>query len=75
LTTVGTIGTGVWQGSTVGVGYGGTGLSSFAAGDIMYASGSTAISKLAKGTAGQMLQMNSGASAPVWTNTIDGGTF
>jgi hypothetical protein len=75
LTTVGTIGTGVWQGSTIGVGYGGTGLSSFAAGDIMYASGSTAISKLAKGTAGQMLQMNSGASAPVWTNTIDGGTF
>jgi hypothetical protein len=75
LTTVGTIGTGVWQGSTVGVGYGGTGLSSFTAGDTMYASGGTTISKLAKGTAGQMLQMNSGATAPVWTNTIDGGTY
>jgi len=75
LTSVGTIGTGVWQGTTVGVGYGGTGLSSFTAGDTMYASGGTTISKLAKGTAGQMLQMNSGATAPVWTNTIDGGTF
>jgi len=75
LTSVGTIGTGVWQGTTVGVGYGGTGLSSFTAGDTMYASGGTTISKLAKGTAGQMLQMNSGATAPVWTNTIDGGTY
>ena len=75
LTSVGTIGTGVWQGTTVGVGYGGTGIASFTAGDTMYASGGTTISKLAKGTAGQMLQMNSGASAPVWTNTIDGGTF
>ena len=75
LTSVGTIGTGVWQGTTVGVGYGGTGIASFTAGDTMYASGGTTISKLAKGTAGQMLQMNSGATAPVWTNTIDGGTY
>ena len=75
LTTLGTITTGVWQGTTVAVGYGGTGLASFTAGDLMYASAGTTLSKLAKGTAGQFLQMNTGATAPQWTNTIDGGTF
>jgi len=75
IITLGTIGTGTWQGDTVSTGYGGTGIASFTAGDIMYASGDTTISKLAKGTAGQILNMNSGATAPEWTNTIDGGTF
>ncbi len=75
ITTVGTISTGTWNGTTVAAGYGGTGLSSYAAGDLMYASGTSTISKLAKGTAGQMLQMNSGATAPEWTNVIDGGTY
>jgi len=75
LTSVGTIGTGTWQGSTVGVGYGGTGIASFTAGDTMYASGATTVSKLAKGTAGQMMVMNSGGTAPSWTSTLDGGTF
>ena len=75
LTSVGTIGTGVWQGSTVGVGYGGTGIASFTAGDTMYASGATTVSKLAKGTAGQIMVMNGDASAPSWSNTLDGGTY
>ena len=75
ITDLGTITTGVWQGTTVAVGYGGTGLASFTTGDLMYASAGTTLSKLAKGTAGQFLQMNTGATAPQWTNTIDGGTF
>ena len=50
----------------LGVAYGGTGLSSFTAGDILYASGTTTLSKLAKGTAEQVLAMNSGATAPDW---------
>jgi hypothetical protein len=33
------------------------------------------MSKLNKGTAGQILSMNSGATAPEWTDTIDGGTY
>jgi hypothetical protein len=74
LTTVGTIATGTWQGATVGAGYGGTGLSSYATGDLLYASASTTLSKLAKGTAYQMLRMNAGATAPEWSNAIDGGT-
>ena len=54
---------------------GGTGLSGFTAGDMMYASGTTTVAKLAKGTAGQFMIMNGGATAPSWTSTIDGGTF
>ena len=57
------------------VGTGGTGLSSYTAGDMVYASGTTTIAKLAKGTAGQFMVMNSGATAPEWVSTIDAGTF
>ena len=74
ITTVGTIGTGTWQGTTVDVAYGGTGLSSYVSGDLLYASGATTLSKLAKGTGYQFLKMNSGATAPEWSSTIDGGT-
>jgi hypothetical protein len=75
LASVGTIGTGTWEGSTVGAGFGGTGIASFTPGDTMYASGTTTVSKLAKGTAGQIMVMNGAASAPSWTNTLDGGTY
>jgi hypothetical protein len=75
ITTLGTIASGTWQGDTVAAGYGGTGISSFSSGDLMYASGATTISKLSKGTGGQILKMNSGASAPEWSNELDGGTF
>ena len=50
----------------IGVASGGTGLASFTAGDILYATGSTTLAKLAKGTAEQVLAMNSGATAPDW---------
>ena len=52
---------------TVTVAKGGTNLTSFAAGDILYATGSTTLAKLPKGTAAQTLKMNSGATAPEWT--------
>jgi hypothetical protein len=51
---------------TLPVANGGTNLSSYTAGDIVYASGATTLSKLAKGTAAQVLTMNSGATAPEW---------
>jgi hypothetical protein len=41
---------------------------SLVAGDIIYASGAAAFSRLAKGTAGQVLTMNSGATAPEWVS-------
>jgi hypothetical protein len=45
-------------------------LASQAAGDIFYATSGTAIARLAKGTAYQILHMNSGATAPEWTSTL-----
>ncbi len=39
---------------------------SLLAGDTMYASGTDTLARLAKGTAGQALVMNSGATAPEW---------
>jgi len=41
-------------------------------GDILYRDGS-GLQRLAKGTAGQILQMNSGANAPEWTVKPEGG--
>lgn len=37
-----------------------------AQGDLLYATGAGTLQRLAKGTAGQVLQMNSGATAPEW---------
>jgi hypothetical protein len=51
---------------------GGTGLSSYAAGDIVYASGTTTLAKLGLGTQGQVLK--AGASAPEW-GAVSGGAF
>ncbi|TIP22449.1 MAG: hypothetical protein E5X67_36875, partial [Mesorhizobium sp.] len=39
---------------------------SVAAGDVFYATGAKVVARLAKGTAGQTLRMNSGATAPEW---------
>jgi len=50
----------------IGVAGGGTGLTSLTAGDVLYATGTTTLAKLAKGTAEQVLAMNSGATAPDW---------
>lgn len=72
ITTLGTISTGTWQGTTVGVGYGGTGLSSYTSGDLLYASGATTLSKLGIGTTGKVLRVSS-SGAPEWAN-VDGGS-
>ena len=51
---------------------GGSGYTSYTAGDMLYASASTTLSKLALGTQGQVL--TAGATGPVWSG-ISGGTF
>ena len=53
---------------------GGTGLGSYTVGDILYASGATTLSKLAIGTAGQVLAVNGGATAPEWVTGGGGGS-
>jgi len=66
ITTVGEITVGKWYSDPVITTYGGTGLASFTAGDILHYVSGTALTRLAKGTAGQALVMNSGATAPEW---------
>jgi hypothetical protein len=51
---------------TLGVANGGTSFASYTTGDIVYASGTTALTKLGIGTSGQVLSVSGGV--PVWQN-------
>jgi hypothetical protein len=66
ITTLGTIGTGVWQGTAVGAGFGGTGLTTYAVGDLLYASASTTLARLAGVATGNVLISGGVATAPSW---------
>lgn len=72
ITGLGTVTAGTWNATTIGVAYGGTGLTSYSTGDILYASASATLSKLALGTQGYVL--TAGAAGPAWGG-ISGGTF
>jgi len=58
--------------NTVPVNLGGTNITSYATGDLLYASAATTLTKLALGTQGYVLQ--AGATGPTW-GIISGGTF
>lgn len=66
ITGVGTLTAGIWNASTIGVAYGGTGLASYTTGDLLYASATTTLSKLGIGTNGQIL--TSSGTVPQWTS-------
>lgn len=77
ITTLGTIGTGTWQATAIGAIYGGTGQTTYALGDILYASAANVLSKLAGNTTAAiqyLAQTGTGiiSAAPAWT-TISGG--
>lgn len=73
LTITGGTGAVIGSGTTIEVSgvlpaaNGGTGQSSYTTGDILYASGASALSKLAAGTSGTFLKSN-GAAAPSWAD-------
>ena len=73
ITTVGTITSGTWNGSTITAGYGGTGLATYTAGDLLYATAATTISKLGIGAANTVL--TSTGSAPAWSSTLTSVTL
>lgn len=70
LTSVGTIATGVWEGTVVADEYGGTGQSTYTKGDILYASGANTVAKLAIGTDGQVLSVST--DVPAWSAAAAG---
>ena len=55
-----------WNGVAIGATYGGTGQSSYAVGDILYAPTTTTVGKLAAGTSGYLLTANGAGVAPTW---------
>ena len=67
ITGVGTLTVGTWNATTIGTVYGGTGLTSYAVGDILYCSATNVLSKLAKPTASSYLAMTA-AGVPSWKN-------
>ncbi len=81
ITTLGTIATGTWEGTKIAADKGGTGLTSYASGDILYASATNTLAALAKGTDGQILTLASGvpswAAAPITlpTQTNNAGKY
>lgn len=72
ITTLGTITTGTWQGTTIGTVYGGTGNTSYSVGDILVGAAANALNKLSLGSTGQVLQSN--GSTLVYGD-VDGGTY
>jgi len=64
ITALGTIATGVWQGTDVGVAYGGTGVSTLTDGGVLLGSGTGAITAMSVLTDGQMI-VGDGSTDPV----------
>jgi hypothetical protein len=76
ITTLGTITSGKWQGTTVAVGYGGTGKTTFTTNGILYGNANSALQVTAAGTQGQIFSANSSGvpSFATPTFTWDAGT-
>ena len=74
LTSVGTIASGLWEGSAVTVTYGGTGASSFSANQVIIAgtSSTAALTTVTGGTSGYVLTSNGATSAPTWQAAASG---
>jgi hypothetical protein len=70
LTSVGTIGTGVWQATAVGATYGGTGRTSYTIGDVLFANGTSSLTVLGASTAGRLLSSTGAGAAPEYKQLL-----
>lgn len=66
VTGVGTLTAGTWNATAIAANYGGTGQTSYAVGDLLYASTTTALSKLADVATGNALISGGVGVAPSW---------
>lgn len=64
VSPLGNVASGTWQATAVTTSYGGTGLTSYTAGDLPYYASGTTLSKLGIGTNGYILTSN--GTAPTW---------
>lgn len=72
LTSVGTLATGVWNGTAVDATHGGTNQTTWATGDLLYASGSNTLAKRTVGSSGNVLTVSGGV--PTWAAPATAGT-
>jgi hypothetical protein len=76
LTSVGTIATGVWNGTAIGVAYGGTGLTSAPQGSVLVANLANTYTALdGGGSSDGLLAYTASSDTIAWATSIDGGTF
>jgi hypothetical protein len=76
LQSVGTIGSGIWQGTAVGVPYGGTGLTAVPKGAVLVANAINTLSALDGGGGSDgLLFYNASSDTIAWAAELDGGTF
>lgn len=66
IVTLGTVTTGVWGATAIAANKGGTGLTAYAVGDMLYASGAAALAALAAVAVGNVLLSNGVGAAPTW---------
>jgi len=66
ITGVGTLAAGTWNASTIAAIYGGTGQTSYAVGDLLYASTTTTLAKLPDVLVGNALISGGVGAAPTW---------
>ena len=76
ITTLGTITTGVWNGTDIGVAHGGTGLSAVAKGSVLVANSANTLSALDGGGSDDgYLFYTSSSDTLSFATSVDGGTF
>ena len=76
ITTLGTISTGTWNGTEIGVAYGGTGLTSIAKGSVLVANSANTLSALDGGGVDDGVLFYTASSDTLsFATSIDGGTF
>jgi hypothetical protein len=70
IVTLGTVTTGTWHATAIGAAYGGTGQTVYVVGDILYASTTTALSRLADVATGKVLISGGVGVAPSWGQAV-----
>ena len=75
LTSVGTIATGVWNGTVVTPTYGGTGLATATSRGILFGNGTSTMGVTAASSVDGSFLRSDSTGSPYFSNTVDGGTY